>query len=69
MPVLTFSGGRMENEAKTELIRELTLTASRVTGIPTRFMTVFITENDDTNIGLGGETLLEFKARLENGQH
>lgn len=64
MPVITFVGSRMETEAKAALIRELTDAASKVTGIPERFMTVIISENEDANMGLGGETLVEFKARL-----
>ena len=64
MPVITYVGGRMDIEVKAALIRELTATATNVTGTPERFMTVIINENEDANIGLGGETLVEFKARL-----
>lgn len=64
MPVITYVGGRMDTEVKAALIRELTVTAARVTGTPERFMTVIINENEDANIGLGGETLAVFKARL-----
>ena len=63
MPVITYVGGIMDSAVKSALIRELTQTASRVSGTPAQFMTVIIDEHDDTNIGLGGETLVDFKAR------
>lgn len=68
MPIITFVGSRMETETKATLIRELTATATRVTGTPERFMTVIISEHNDTDIGLGGETLVDFKARLAGGR-
>ena len=65
MPVVTFVGSEMDNEAKADLINELTQAVCKITKTPSQFVTVIIDENKDTNIGLGGETLSEFKARLK----
>ena len=64
MPVITFVGSEMQDETKAALIKGLTETATRITGVPAQFMTVIIDECKDTNIGLGSESLVEFKARL-----
>lgn len=68
MPVVTFVGSEMDDEAKADLINELTQAVCKVTKAPSQFVTVIINENKDTNIGLGGETLVEFKARLKAGE-
>ena len=65
MPVVTFVGSEMSDETKADLIREFTEVTTRVTGVPAQFVTVIIDENKATNIGLGGETLVDFKARLK----
>lgn len=64
MPVITYVGSQMPNDTKAKLIEELTQTAHAVTGTPKQFFTVVIEEHSDANIGLGGETLVDFKARL-----
>lgn len=64
MPIITYVGSEMPDKTKASLIKELTATATKVTGTPVQFMTVIIEEYKDTCIGLGGETLTEFKARL-----
>lgn len=55
----------MNTQTKADLIEKLTTTASEVLGTPTQFFTVLINEHDDANIGLGGENLISFKARLK----
>lgn len=65
MPVITFVGSEMNDETKADLIKEMTEVTTKVTGAPAQFVTVVIDEHKDTNIGLGGETLVDFKARLK----
>ena len=63
MPLIVFEGGKMDQEKKRELIRELTDAAARVTGIGAPAFTIYIHENDHDNIGVGGELLTEVLAR------
>lgn len=65
MPVITIVGGEIAEDTKSKLIEEITDTASTVLGTPKQFFTVIIDEKPDVNIGLGGETLSAFKARLQ----
>lgn len=65
MPVITFEGGQLKKEQKTELIHELTRTASEITGVPRQFFTVSLREQPAENLGFGGETVEEMKARLK----
>lgn len=65
MPVITIVGGEVAEEKKSKLIEEITETASALLGTPKQFFTVIIDEKPDANIGLGGETLTAFKARLQ----
>jgi 4-oxalocrotonate tautomerase len=75
MPVIIFEGSRLDLDKKRELIRELTDTAVRVTGIGAPAFTtdtavrvtgigapaftIYIHENEHDNIGVGGELLTE----------
>jgi 4-oxalocrotonate tautomerase len=59
MPVIIFEGSRLDLDKKRELIRELTDTAVRVTGIGASAFTIYIHENEHDNIGVGGELLTE----------
>ena len=61
MPVITVELGKTEKQVKTELIRNLTTTASKATQIPEQSFIVLINERDDQNIGIGGKTLEEVK--------
>lgn len=63
MPVIIFEGGKMDLDKRKELIRELTDTAVKVTGIGAPAFTIYIHENDHDNIGVGGELLTEVLAR------
>jgi len=64
MPVITFEGEILTREQKTALIRSLTRTASESTGVPERFFSVVLHEQPAENLGFGGETVEELKARL-----
>jgi 4-oxalocrotonate tautomerase len=66
MPVIIFEGGgKMDQDKKGELIRELTDAAVRVTGIGAPAFIIYIHENEHDNIGVGGERLTEVLARRE----
>jgi 4-oxalocrotonate tautomerase len=65
MPVITYEAGQLKTETKKELVEQLTATASAITGAPKQFFTVVIREQPLENIGIGGETVLDMKARLE----
>ncbi len=65
MPVITFEGGALNKEQKAALIHSLTKTASESTGVPAQFFTVVLHEQSDENLGFGGETVEEMKARLK----
>ena len=65
MPVIIFEGGALKKEQKTALIHNLTKTASESTGVPAQFFTVVLHEQPAENLGFGGETIEEMKARLK----
>lgn len=65
MPVVTFVGGEMPDEMKADLVTKLTTVVCDVTNAPSQFVTVIIDEHKETNIGVGGETVVELKARLK----
>jgi 4-oxalocrotonate tautomerase len=59
MPVITFDGGKLSKDQKTELVREFTEISHKVTGIRKEAFVIIIHENDMENIGSGGELLSE----------
>ena len=65
MPIITFEGESLTKEQKTALIHGFTKTASECTGIPDRFFSVVLHEQPGENLGFGGETVEEMKARLK----
>ena len=65
MPVITLEGGKLSREQKRDLIHRFTSVASEVTSIPPQFFSVLIREQEDANLGIGGETVEELKARLK----
>lgn len=65
MPVIIFEGEKLTKEQKIALIHNLTKTASESTGIPDRFFSVVLHEQPAENLGFGGETVEELKARLK----
>ena len=65
MPVINLEIGRLPDEQKTELIKQLSLTAASITSIPLSAFTVVINELEDTNIGIGGKTIGQLKAEAQ----
>lgn len=59
MPVITVTMRKTTKEIKTDLVKQLTDTAIKVTGVSAQHFTVLISELDDCNLGLGGKTLEE----------
>lgn len=59
MPVITFDGGTLTREKKAEISKELTDSASRITGIPVEKFIVFINEHSAENIATGGRLLAD----------
>jgi|GEM_PF-265523 len=59
MPVITIDISTIPKETKATLARELTATASEVTGIPGEKFIVLIKELARENIGVGGILLSE----------
>lgn len=64
MPIITFEGGKLTKEQKSELIHRFTEVASKATKVPSNFFAVTIKELEDENLGFGGETIAEMKERL-----
>lgn len=64
MPLIIYEAGQMPKPVKAELIRALTETAARVTGIPKDLFFVSIHELPDDDIAVGGVTVTELKRRL-----
>ena len=63
MPVITIEAGKVNKSQKEAMIREFTKTASAILAIPEPAFVVLIKENDDDNIGTGGELLSKVKAK------
>ena len=61
MPLITFESGRLDDDVKTRLIREITDLSSAITGIPKGSFFVSIRELPDENIAIGGRTVKELK--------
>ncbi|MGE5476856.1 MAG: tautomerase family protein [Bacteroidales bacterium] len=64
MPLIVYEAGQMAKDVKAELIRELTATAARVTGIPQGLFFVSIHELPDDDIAIGGVTVTELKRQV-----
>lgn len=63
MPVINVEIGKLSVEVKRQLLFKLSDTASAITGIPINAFTVVITELEDDNMGIGGKTVRELKAK------
>jgi 4-oxalocrotonate tautomerase len=61
MPHIVFDGPELSKEQKKELVKNFTDTASKVTSIPREAFVVMIKENDQENVGVGGELLSDKK--------
>jgi 4-oxalocrotonate tautomerase len=63
VPLIVFEvGSGMTPEKKKELVRRLTETSAQVTGIHEDAFVIYIHENDNDNIGVGGKLLTEILA-------
>ena len=61
MPVITLEAGPLTKEQKEQLAKELTASASKITGIPEHAFIAIIRENNPDNIGVGGVLLSDRK--------
>ena len=59
MPVITLECGKLTREQKSELVKEFTETASRITNIQKAAFVILLKENELENIGSGGELLAD----------
>lgn len=57
MPVITMESSKLNKEQKKQLVKEFTLTASKILNLPPQIFTVYLKENETENIGVGGELL------------
>lgn len=68
MPVISMEGGKLTAEQKRTLIQRFTEMASEVTHIPKQFFVVTLKEMDDDNLGMGGDTVTDIKAKRAQAQ-
>ena len=61
MPVITLEAGKLNKEQKSKLVKEFTSTASKVMNIPEQAFIILLKENEQDNIGFGGQLLSERK--------
>ena len=61
MPVITLEAGKLNKEQKSQLVREFTSTASKVMNVPEQAFIVLLKENEQDNIGFGGQLMSERK--------
>ena len=61
MPVITLEAGKLNKEQKSQLVKEFTVTASKVMNVPEQAFIVLLKENEQDNIGVGGQLLSERK--------
>ncbi len=54
MPSITMELVKMSKEKKAQLVKEVTESTSRITGLPRQVIFVFIKENEPENVGVGG---------------
>jgi 4-oxalocrotonate tautomerase len=57
MPVITLESGKLNKEQKSQMVKEFTVTASKVMNVPEQAFIVLIKENEQDNIGFGGQLL------------
>ncbi|WKV08471.1 4-oxalocrotonate tautomerase DmpI [Thermoanaerobacterium sp. CMT5567-10] len=61
MPVITLEAGKLNKEQKSQMVKEFTATASKIMNVPEQAFIVLIKENQQENIGVGGQLLSEKK--------
>ncbi len=57
MPLITVEAGKLNKEQKRQLVTELTNIAAKVMNVPAPAFMVLLKENEQDNIGLGGQLL------------
>ena len=57
MPPITMELVTISKENKAQLVKEITESTSRLTGLPQQAIFVFIKENEPENVGVGGVLL------------
>lgn len=61
MPAIIMELAALEKEKKAILVKEVTESVARATGLPPQSIFVFIKENSLENVGVGGELLADKK--------
>jgi len=61
MPIIKVEAGKLNKEQKSQLVKELTSVASKVMNVPEQAFGVLLMENEQDNIGFGGQLLSERK--------
>lgn len=59
MPVITLEISHLNRDQKSQLVREMTESVVKATGLPPETVTVFLKENELDNIGFAGKLLSE----------
>ncbi|MCS2893637.1 tautomerase family protein [Parabacteroides faecis] len=57
MPSIIMELIKMSKDKKAQLVKEVTESTSRITGLPQQAIFVFIKENEAENVGIGGVLL------------
>ncbi|WP_294192777.1 4-oxalocrotonate tautomerase DmpI [uncultured Cloacibacillus sp.] len=68
MPAITVEAAKLTKEQKTQLIAELTESASKILRLPKDIIFVFLKENDPDNIGASGLPLSAHGKPAEKNQ-
>lgn len=61
MPSITMELVKMSKEKKAQLVKEITESTARITGLLEQTIYVFIKENEPENVGVGGVLLPDLK--------
>ena len=57
MPSITMELVKMSKEKKAQLVKEVTESTAKITGLPKQTIYVFIKETEPENVGVGGVLL------------
>lgn len=57
MPVITLEGAKLSKEQKSQLVKDLTASAAKIMNAPEQAFVVLLKENEEDNIGVGGQPL------------
>lgn len=66
MPYIKIESGKLTDEQKSTLIKQLTEISSEIMNVPQEFFTITITELPDKNFGIGGKTIDIVKNEYKN---